>query len=62
MEWKKLNGKRIFIKLRTGDVYNGDVTDVDEKSPGLVFITLLDKYGKEVTIVHSEIIKLEVNS
>ncbi len=59
MEWKGLNGKKIFIKLRTGDVYNGDVIDVDDNSKPLIFITLIDKYNKKITIVHSEIIKLE---
>lgn len=59
MEWKKLNGKRIFVKLRTGDVYNGKVIEVDDSSKPLIWITLIDKYDKKITIVHSEIIKLE---
>ncbi len=58
MEWKEWNGKRIFVKLRTGDVYSGNVIDVDDSSKPLIWITLIDKYNKKITIVHSEIIKI----
>ncbi len=59
MEWKKeWMGKRIFVKLRTGDIYTGEVIDVDESAHPIVFITIIDKYNTKVTIVTSEIIKL----
>lgn len=59
MEWKEWNGKRVFVQLRNGGVYSGEVIDVDTNSNGLVFITIIDKYGDRVTIVHSEIIKIK---
>ncbi len=57
MEWKEWIGKRIFLKLRDGSVYSGDVKDVDDSSPPLIFITIIDKFGNDVMVVHSEIIK-----
>lgn len=60
MEWKALNGKKVFIKLRDGGVYNGLVLEVDDSSTNkLIWLTILDKYNKRVTIVTSEIIKIE---
>lgn len=56
MEWI---GKRIFVQLKTGAVYSGNVIDVDCKSPPLVFISITDKFGNKVTFVHSEIIKIQ---
>lgn len=60
MEWKALNGKKVFVKLRDGGVYNGLVLEVDDSSTNkLIWLTILDKYNKRVTIVTSEIIKIE---
>lgn len=59
MEWKEWSGKKIFVKLRDGGVYSGKVIDVDESSKPLIFISITDKYGEKVTIVHSEIIKIK---
>jgi len=58
MEWKEWKGKRIFVKLKSGGVYTGNVIDVDESSKPLIFISIVDKFGKRVSIVHSEIIKI----
>lgn len=60
MEWKKLEGKEVFIKLKHGDILNGKIFDVDDSIEPLIWITLLDKFDKKVTIIHSEIVKLEV--
>jgi len=59
MEWNDWNGKRIFVQLKTGAVYSGNVIDIDSKSPPLVFFTIIDKFGNKVTFVHSEIIKIQ---
>ncbi len=59
MEWKEWNGKKVFVQLKTGAVYSGKIIDVDEKSPGIVFITLLDKFDMNVMFVVSEIIKIK---
>jgi len=60
MEWNGLKNKQVFVKLRNGDVLNGLVEDVDNSVANLIWITLIDKFNKKVTIVHSEIVKLEV--
>lgn len=58
MDWKnKWEGKKVFIKLKDGSCYNGTVTNVDDDGL-LVWINLLDKYGKDITILNSEIIKI----
>lgn len=59
MEWTDWNGKRIFVQLKTGAVYSGNVIDIDSKSLPLVFFTIIDKFGNKVTFVHSEIIKIQ---
>jgi hypothetical protein len=58
MDWKGLEGKQVFFKLRDGTVYNGDVIVVDERSAPIIFITFFDKFGSKVTIVNSEIVKI----
>lgn len=58
IDWKEWKGKRIFIQLRSGAVYSGDVIDVDDSSKPLIFIKIKDKFGKDVIIIHSEIIKI----
>ena len=63
MDWKNIwTGKRIFVKLRTGAVYTGDVIDVDVEAKPLVFITIIDKFGEKITFVQSEIIKIKEES
>ena len=59
MEWKDWIGKRIFVKLKTGSVYSGNVIDVDDKAVPIIFITIIDKFGNKVTFVQSEIIKIQ---
>ena len=59
MEWKEWNGKRIFLKLRDGGVYSGNVIDVDDSSKPIIFITIIDKFGDKVTVVNSEIVKIK---
>lgn len=52
-------GKKVFIRLRTGKVYNGLVISVDLSSSPLVFICFKDKFGSKVTVVHSEITEIK---
>lgn len=53
--WKNWEGKRIYLKLKKGREYSGEVIEVDDRDPHIVFLTILDKYGKKVSFVHSEI-------
>lgn len=63
MEWKKeWMGKRIFVKLKSGDVYSGKVYDIDDSDKLMVFFTIRDKYNQLVTFLHSEIIKIKEES
>ena len=60
MDWKEWIGKRIFVQLKSGRVYTGDVRDVDvSQQPELIWITITDKFGETITFVHSEIIKIK---
>jgi len=59
MDWKYWNGKKIFVKLKTGAVYSGKVIDVDISNGTLIWITIIDKHDNRVTFVHTEIIKLK---
>lgn len=58
MEWLDWFGKYVFIQLKSGGKYTGTIIDVDDSSKPLIWITILDKYNKKVTFVHSEIIKI----
>jgi len=58
MEWKTWNGKHVFVQLKSGGNYSGDIVDIDASDPLIIFITLIDKYGEKVTFIHSEIIKI----
>lgn len=59
MDWKDWDGKHIFVKLRDGAVYSGEVIDVDISGGTLIWITIIDKKNEKVTFVHSEIIKIK---
>ena len=50
MDWKELIGKRIFVVLKSGHIYNGTVVFADDN-----FITIIDKMQERVTINSSEI-------
>lgn len=52
-------GKRYFFRTNHDKVYTGKVIDIDEKSPPLVFISILDKFGNKVILVHSEIVEFK---
>jgi len=59
MEWKYWLNKQVFVQLKSGGFYNGKIIDIDENSPPLIFITLIDKFNERVTFVTSEIIKIK---
>lgn len=53
MEWGDWKGKKVFIKLSGGDVYNGECIDADNS-----FLKIIDKYGDKVVVAISNIIKI----
>jgi len=58
MEWKSWIGKEVFVRLKKGDCYNGRITDVDNSAFPLVFISLVDRYHKDIMFVPEEISKI----
>lgn len=58
MDWLYWKGKRIFVQLKSGGYYSGNVIDVDVRNPLLTFFTIIDKFGKKVTFVDAEIVKI----
>lgn len=58
MEWLNWFGLHVFVQLKSGGYYTGTVIDVDKKFLPLVFITILDKFNKQVTFAISEIVKI----
>lgn len=59
MDWNSWVGKRIFVKLRNGSVYSGEVLEVDSELKPIVFITIKDKFNQTVTFVNSEVVKIK---
>lgn len=53
--WKYFEGKKVYLVLKNNRQYAGEVIDVDDSSMPLIWITILDKFGKRITFVHSEI-------
>lgn len=53
--WNYWIGKKVYIVLKNKKYYQGKVIDVDDSSPPLVWITILDKFENRVMFVHSEI-------
>jgi len=53
MDWKDWRGKKIFVKLLTGDVYTGTCLDTDNS-----FLEIEDKFGDIVRVAISQIIKI----
>ena len=58
IEW--LDKKVFIISKNSSHPFQGKVIEVDEISaPPLVWITIIDKYNKRVTFVHSEIVSIK---
>ena len=57
--WKYYEGKKIFVILKNGRQYSGEVLNVNQESPPLIFFTILDKFNNHVTFVNYEILNLE---
>lgn len=55
VDWKHWLDKKVYVETRSGRIYTGEITEVDDSKLPLIWITLIDKYNKEVTLVHSEI-------
>jgi len=59
MEWKDWNGKKVFIRTKHGSVFNGVVKGVNTDDKPIIFISLIDKFGKPIMLVSSEIVHIK---
>lgn len=57
--WRYYEGKKVFIILRNGRKYQGQIIDVDDTALPIVFITMIDKFDKRVSFVQSEITSIQ---
>lgn len=57
MDWNGWEKKRIFVQLKNGRVYQGTVERIDFSMTPLIFITIIDKFGKIVDLCESEIVR-----
>jgi small nuclear ribonucleoprotein (snRNP)-like protein len=60
LNWKELIGKNVHIKLKNHYEYNGVIISIDDRTNGLIFIEILDKFKKKVIFTSGEIVFLEV--
>ena len=58
MEWSDWEGKQVFVRTKHDKVYSGIVNNVQTVG-SLTFIMMIDKFGMNVTIVHSEIVEIK---
>jgi len=58
MEWVEWIGKRIFVKLKSGDVYSGIVLNIENDGEDNTYLSMIDKFNAKVMFLTSEIIKI----
>jgi len=54
-----LEGKKVWVILNNNFEYNGIINKIDNASNGLIFIHLIDKFGKKVIFASGEIKSLQ---
>ena len=52
--WKYWIGKKVYVILKSGRIYQGKIIEVEDRNP-LLFLTMIDKLGSRVTFLNSEI-------
>jgi hypothetical protein len=57
--WMYFEGKKVFIILKNRRQYSGVVQKIENAGNGLVFVTLIDKFGKRVVFTTGEISNME---
>jgi hypothetical protein len=54
--WRSWHGKEVFIILKNKRQYSGEVIEVEkDESSSFWFLTIKDKFGKNIGFVNSEI-------
>lgn len=59
MDWKKWNGKKVFLRTNKGKVFQGVIEEVEDMGSGLIFISLIDKFSNFVTVTVGEIVEIK---
>lgn len=62
MEWKRWEGLKVFIRTKSGKFYSGVVKEVADIGDGIIFISLIDKFGQWVSVTAKEIVELKEES
>jgi len=57
-DWDYWIGKKIFVRLRNGNFFSGKVIEIDDSLTPIIWIIIIDKFGKKVMFVHSEILEI----
>ena len=57
--WKKWMGKKVFLRTNNNRVYSGVVQEVEDVGDDLFFISIIDKFGKWMTVVNKEIVEIK---
>ncbi len=57
--WNKYIGKRIFVILKSDRRYSGTLQEISEEKNGIRFLEIIDRFGKNVSFVDSEIELIE---
>ena len=60
LNWKDLQGKKVHLILKNNYEYNGLINSVQDDEGGLVYIEMIDKFGKTIIFLSDEIKFLEV--
>jgi hypothetical protein len=53
--WKKWQGKKAHIILNNNYEYNCQVVEVDDSGNGIIWIRIIDKFGKCIDFTSGEI-------
>lgn len=59
MDWNVWIGKQIFLRTNKDKVYSGIVKEVADVGDGIIFLSLLDKFGQWVTVTVKEIVEIK---
>lgn len=57
--FKRYEGMKVFISLKNNRFYSGIVKEIADSGNGLIFISIIDKFGKWVTFSSGEIISIQ---
>ena len=59
MDWTEWNGRKVFLRTIQGKVYSGEVCEIDYAGSNLIFLSIIDKFDKKVTVAVSQIIEIK---